>query len=119
MRKILILAAVALTMSAGPVLAQQHHKMKMKALGAMTPATMEAQAAMMKMHRDMEISYTGNADIDFMKGMMPHHQGAIDMARIELKYGKDPEARKLAEGIIAAQETEIAQMKAWLAAHPK
>jgi len=113
-----ILGAVAiLGLLCVPAIAQQHHKMKMS--GAMTPATMEAEVAMAKMHKDMSITYTGNADIDFMKGMMPHHQGAIDMAKIVLKYGKDPEVKKLAEGIIAAQETEIAQMKAWLAAHPK
>ena len=115
-----ILGAVAvLALLGAPAMAQQHHKMKMKASGAMTAATMEADVAMEKMHKDMAITYTGNADVDFMKGMMPHHQGAIDMAKIVLKYGKDPEVKKLAEGIIAAQEAEIAQMKTWLAAHPK
>ncbi len=113
-----ILATIAvLALLGAPAIAQQSHKMKMS--GAMTPATLEAEAAMAKMHKDMSITYTGNADVDFMKGMLPHHQGAIDMAKIVLKYGKDPEVKKLAEGIIAAQETEMAQMKTWLAAHPK
>lgn len=72
-----------------------------------------------KMHKDMMIKLSGDADVDFIRGMIPHHQGAIDMARIELKYGKDAETKKLAEDIIKAQETEIAQMQAWLKARGK
>jgi len=49
--------------------------------------------------------------------MIPHHQGAIDMPKVELKYGKDPELRKLAEGIVAAEESEIEMMQTWLKAH--
>ncbi|HAV08351.1 MAG TPA: DUF305 domain-containing protein, partial [Rhodobacteraceae bacterium] len=58
---------------------------------------------------------TGNADVDFVAGMLPHHQGAVEMAQIVLEHGTDPEVRKLAEAIIAAQQTEIAWMKDWLA----
>ena len=64
---------------------------------------------------DMMVPYTGDPDVDFVKGMIPHHQAAIDMAKIQLEFGKDPEMRKLAEAIIAAQESEIATLKAFLA----
>jgi uncharacterized protein (DUF305 family) len=70
---------------------------------------------MMQMHKAMnEIKPTGNIDIDFVRGMIPHHQGAIDMAIIELNKGKDPEIRKLAADIIEAQKKEISLMKKWL-----
>ncbi len=78
------------------------------------PAAIASQAAMEKMHENMMITYTAVPDVDFVRGMIPHHQGAIDMAKIELQYGKDPEIRKLAEGIIKAQEAEIKQMMIWL-----
>jgi uncharacterized protein (DUF305 family) len=81
-----------------------------------TKAYKEAHAKMM---HDMHQTFTGNADIDFMNGMIPHHQGAIDMARVLLKYGKDAETRKLAEQIIADQEKEIALMQAWLRRNAK
>jgi uncharacterized protein (DUF305 family) len=73
--------------------------------------------ATMKMHRAMSAKLTGNADRDFVQGMIPHHEGAIDMAHIELRYGTDPELRKLAEDIIAAQEREIAFMRQWQSHH--
>ena len=76
-------------------------------------------AAMDKMSRDMAAApVTGDADRDFTAMMIPHHQGAIDMARYELANGKDPAMRKLARDIVAAQEKEIAAMKGWQARHP-
>ena len=74
-------------------------------------------AANDKMMKDMAIEPTGDADRDFVTMMIPHHQGAIEMARIELQFGKDPQLRQLAEAVIVAQEKEIAEMKAWLAGH--
>lgn len=71
--------------------------------------------AMEGMMHSMKMSYTGDADIDFVKGMIPHHQGAIDMAAVALEFGKDPDVLKLASEIIKAQETEITAMNEWLA----
>jgi uncharacterized protein (DUF305 family) len=80
-----------------------------------TPATKAYEAANVKMHKDMAITYTGDADKDFLRGMIPHHQGAIDMAKVVLQYGKNPQVKALAEKIIKDQEAEIAEMKALLA----
>jgi uncharacterized protein (DUF305 family) len=71
--------------------------------------------SMMAMNKDMDIKPTGKPDQDFVAMMISHHQGAIDMAKVELKYGHDPKIRKLAKGIVTAQEKEITEMKAWLA----
>ena len=92
----------------------------MKAMGADASESSKAFAEVnIKMHKDMTMEFTGNPDVDFAKGMIPHHQGAIEMAKVVLKYGKDPEMKKLAEEIINAQDTEIAFMKGWLAKQPK
>jgi uncharacterized protein (DUF305 family) len=98
-----------------PALAQHHGSHGQQAPAAtVTPSTKAFEAANERMHKDMAIKFSGNADIDFFKGMIPHHQGAIDMAKVVLEHGKNPETKKMAQEIIAAQEKEIAFMREWL-----
>jgi uncharacterized protein (DUF305 family) len=101
-----------------PLLAQEATGDTGMAMGAMKgdmgPSSMAFMAANDRMHANMMMEYTGNADVDFIKGMIPHHQGAVEMAKIVLEHGTDPEVKKLAEGIIAAQEAEIKWMQDWL-----
>lgn len=82
----------------------------------------QAKDAMMmahhKMMAGMDLQPTGNADRDFVLMMIPHHQGAIDMAKIQLEFGHDPALRAMAEAIVAAQEKEIGEMQEWLKANP-
>ena len=127
-RPTLALLAIGSVALAGIAIAQtppmDHSKMDHSKMGMPMPADASAATkafaeANARMHKDMTITFTGNADVDFIKGMLPHHQGAVDMAKIAIQYGKDPEVRKLAEAIIKAQNEEIAWMTSWLAKNGK
>jgi hypothetical protein len=75
----------------------------------------ELLASMKKMHMAMEaIKPSGDSDVDFVRLMLPHHQAAIDMAKTQLLYGKDPQMRRLAQEIITDQQLEIDLMQRWL-----
>ena len=122
MKHLIIGLALGLSASALIVAAQEtttHDMGDMQMSGVMTPASMAFAEAEANMMTSMAITYTGDADVDFITGMIPHHQGAVEMAKILLQYGTDPEVKALAETIIAAQESEIAWMTEWLAAHAK
>jgi len=90
----------------------QHAGMQPK--GDRGPSSLAFHGINLKMHEGMDITFTGNTDVDFVKGMIPHHQGAIDMAKTVIAFGKDPAVKKLAEEIVKAQEGEIALMQEWL-----
>lgn len=112
--------AVFLMVVAAPVMAQQPMSttspmmpMASDTSGEASASSKAFKAADDKMMREMDHPMTGNTDQDFVAGMLPHHSGAVAMARAELEYGKDPEMRRLAKRIIAAQQKEITQMHAW------
>ena len=121
--KLLALAAAVGLLVTPPVAGAGEMKMDMtggRAKSTADDASSKAyEASMSRMMSGMDVKPTGRPDEDFVLMMMPHHQGAIDMAKVELRYGHDPALRKMAEDIVAAQEREIAEMTAWKARNVK
>jgi uncharacterized protein (DUF305 family) len=78
------------------------------------PSTKGLKEAHMKMMMAAPSDFSGKPDVDFVRQMIPHHQGAIDMAKVELAHGKDKKIRAMAQQIIKDQEREISEMQAWL-----
>ena len=93
--------------------------MGQQSMAVPNPSAMAYRQAVMSMHQGMNMPSSGDPDVDFARMMIPHHQGAIDVARSQLANGKDPQLRQMAQEIIAAQEREIATLQRWLADHPQ
>jgi uncharacterized protein (DUF305 family) len=120
------LAGLALSLAAAAASAQEHHHhgaaesappvfvaSSAKPFAALMDDAMAVMDAGMR-----QAAMNGNPDHDFVTMMMPHHQGAVDMAKAVLLSTQDPEIRNLALGIIAEQQVEIQVMQAWLQHHP-
>ncbi len=133
-----IIAAIAIAGAAGVAYAQSSHQghgsasMGNMSIGHMDPAakqkmmqgmmpspndpesTKDFKATHMAMMKNMHVPFTGDPDIDFRAHMIPHHEGANDMAKVALKHARDPETKRMAQKIIDDQEKEIAEMQEWL-----
>jgi uncharacterized protein (DUF305 family) len=107
MKKTFLLAFVLLTLFTYSYAANDHDSHKLD-------PNVPFKKAMDKMHKGMNVKSTENIDLDFLKGMIPHHQGAIDMSEELIKKTKDPELKAFAEKIIKDQKAEIKQMQEML-----
>lgn len=117
-------ATLATAQSTGPMKGMDGGSMAgmsasdMKGMGNQNMMAMNANmAAMRKMHTAMMNAKGSSADVTFARKMLAHHQGAIDMAQIEIKYGADAEAKRMAKQMIAEQSKSKTELQAWLAAH--
>lgn len=103
--------AVALSAAFGALLAQPALAADATATSSEAPFLAENDAAMTKMMSDMTVSPSGDVDRDFVAMMVPHHQGAIDMAQAELRYGHNEQLRRIAQEIVVEQQQEIVAMR--------
>lgn len=115
------LSAQAQTAAPGAQQPQAQQSQPMSSPGSMPghqgPADKDYMQAMERMQQNMPKQMSGDADKDFARMMLPHHQSAVDMAKAQLQHGKDPMLRKMAEDIVRSQEKEIAELKEWLSKH--
>ena len=124
-KKTLAIATVISLIGVSAAIAQMQGADMQKMMQMMNPApndsasTKDFKQAHMDMMKNMNMEFSGDADVDFARSMIPHHQGAINMAKIELKYGKDPELRQMAEKMIKDQEKEQKDLQAFLQKHKK
>jgi len=125
-KSMMTVAAFAMLAGAPVVATAQMQGMDMqKMMQMMTPSandpasTKDFKQAHMDMMKTMNMEFTGDADADFARSMMKHHEGGIAMAKIQLKHGKDPELRKIAEKLIKEQGDDNKKFEAWLSKHKK
>lgn len=112
-----LLCGIAAARAAEPM--TMDHGAMAPAAGARTPADRAFAASNEAMMKGMGVKPSGDADRDFVAMMLPHHRGAVDMARVEMRYGRDPALRRLAADVIRAQAIEIAQMRDWQRRHAR
>ncbi|HEY0797233.1 MAG TPA: DUF305 domain-containing protein [Acidisarcina sp.] len=112
-----VASAVLLVFAISP--GMQSHAVHARSLNSsQDPAWSELMDGMSAMHLAMgNIQPSGDRDVDFVSLMVPHHQAALDMARTELRYGKDSQMRRLAQEIVADQQSEIELMQLWRRKH--
>lgn len=116
-----VVAAVLLSTAAGSAFAQQPQmNMGSAEAGNMPPYARENKEAMDRMQGPMmDAMKAPDEDRAFVQGMIPHHQGAVDMARVALKYAKDPQVRKWSRRTIREQGKEKVEFEAWLRKHAR
>lgn len=125
LKKALTVGAVISVIGVSPAVAQMQGMDMQKMMQMMMPvpndppSTKDFKRAHMNMMKEMHMEFTGNADVDFAKSMMRHHEGGIEMAKLQLKHGKDPEMRKMAEKLIKEQGQDTKEFQAWLKKHSK
>jgi uncharacterized protein (DUF305 family) len=93
--------------------------MAMQPEGDTGPASQAMNGVIASMQKDLALSFSGDVDVDFAKRLLVQHQAAVDMAKVVLVFGKDAEVKKIADGVVKANEADIASLQDWLKKQPK